>query len=183
MADLDRSSTIEHVAAYVSQTLEAAGIRAPLSGGAAVSIYSENEYASADLDFITSERNQVIAKALAPLGFCFQTGAKDFTHPALRFTVEFPPGPLAFGAEIEPSQDGVELSTEYGPIRIVSPTQSVKDRLSHFIHWGDRQALDQAAMVARRQEVDWSAIEAWARGEGMREAELLRLKRTVAADR
>lgn len=182
MGPIGRSSTVEEVAACVSQALQAAGIVAPLSGGAAVSIYSENEYQSADLDFVTSVRNSVIAKALEPLGFTFKTGSRDFTHPDLSFTVEFPPGPLAFDDEIEPAQGGVEINTRYGPIRIISATQCVKDRLSHFIHWGDRQALDQAVMVARRQHVDWPEAERWAMSAGMPESEWRRFRRASDVD-
>ena len=37
-----------------------------------------------------------------------------------------------------------ELTMETGKIRPLSPTDSVKDRLAAFYHWGDRQSLEQA---------------------------------------
>ena len=55
MEGLSPSTTIEELAAMVSTTLESAGISAVLSGGAVVSIYTNNEYESGDLDFISPE--------------------------------------------------------------------------------------------------------------------------------
>ena len=92
MGAIDESTSILEIASLVSQALEAEGIVAVLSGGAAVSIYSENKYESVDLDFITSARNTAIAKALEPLGFVHTSGGKDLTHPGTEYGVEFPPG-------------------------------------------------------------------------------------------
>ena len=68
MATIDNGTSILEIASLVSQALEAAGIVAVLSGGAAVTIYSDNKYESVDLDFITSARNVAIAQAPAPAG-------------------------------------------------------------------------------------------------------------------
>jgi hypothetical protein len=54
MTKINRDSTLSDVAAIVSDALQEAGIAATLSGGAAVSIYSNNEYQSKDLDFVTA---------------------------------------------------------------------------------------------------------------------------------
>jgi hypothetical protein len=40
------------------------------------------------------------------------------------------------------------------------------DRLAAFYHWKDRQGLDQALMVARRQPVDLEDVERWSVAEG-----------------
>jgi hypothetical protein len=49
---IDEDTSLEEVAALVCTTLEAQGISVVLSGGAVVSIYSDAEYVSYDLDFI-----------------------------------------------------------------------------------------------------------------------------------
>ncbi len=54
MSEITPKSTLQDVAAIVSSSLEQAGIAATLSGGAAVSIYSDNQYQSKDLDFVTA---------------------------------------------------------------------------------------------------------------------------------
>ena len=54
---ITKNSTVEEIAALVSQKLTDGGIQAVLSGGAVVSIYSNNEYESKDLDFVSGETN------------------------------------------------------------------------------------------------------------------------------
>lgn len=61
---INGSTTAVELAALVSQTLEVAGIKATLSGGGAVSIYTDNEYRSKDLDFVTAERREQLPVAL-----------------------------------------------------------------------------------------------------------------------
>jgi hypothetical protein len=78
-------STLEDVAAIISTALERAGIAATLSGGAAVSIYSNNEYQSKDLDFVTAALVPDLAPVLEVLGF-EHTGIprmSQFSHPLI----------------------------------------------------------------------------------------------------
>jgi len=167
MSGISRQTSAEEIAARVSQALESAGLTATLSGGGAVSIYSHNDYESFDLDFITNARNEAIAKAIAELGYRRVPGAREFEHPESDYYVEFPPGPLAFGETVVSDGDVPVLQTGFGPLRVVTPTQSIMDRLAAYVHWNDRQALDQAIMVARRQRIDWGALEEWARREAV----------------
>lgn len=176
MGEIDARTTLEQLAAIVSQALEAAGVTATLSGGAAVTIYAENEYLSGDLDFVTSARADVIFRALAPLGFRRQPGAREMEHPETAFYVEFPPGPLAFGETVVSDADAAVLQTAHGPVRIVTPTQLVMDRLSAYVHWHDGQSFDQAAMVARRQDIDWAQLGDWAEKEEIDPGIILRLR-------
>ena len=179
---LDRETSLEELAAIVSQALERAGIRATLSGGAAVSMYTDNEYQSYDLDFVSSERNTIIAKAIEPLGFRYQAGMREFRHPDTDYYVEFPSGPLSFGETVVPDADAAKLQTVFGPIRIVTPTQSVMDRLAPYVTWNDNQAFDQAVMIARRHSLDWSALQEWAEREGMDPKVIDRLRKRAGAD-
>lgn len=161
------ATSLQELAAIVSSTLEDAGILATLSGGGAVSVYTDNEYESFDLDFVTSQRNERIAQVLQPLGFIFRTGKRELVHPDTDYYVEFPSGPLSFGSSLVVGQEEtVKFATRWGDIRIVTPTHSVLDRLAHFFAWNDRQALDQVVMIARTHPLDWSEIEGWIRGEG-----------------
>ena len=115
------------IAAIVSEALEAAGIVAVLSGGAAVSIYTNNRYQSQDLDFVTSESIPRLAAALAPLGF-ERGDDRYFRHPNSEFYVEFPPGPPAVGGTI--ITKWTKLETAFGAIQVLSPTQMAMDRLA-----------------------------------------------------
>lgn len=177
MSGIDENTTLEELAALVSRALEDAGIAAILSGGAAVTLYADNEYLSGDLDFVTSAGTEAIGKVLEPLGFQKEAGARQFNHPGTSYYVEFPPGPLAFGETSIRDEDAATLETRFGPVRIVTPTQLVMDRLAAFLHWTDRQSFDQAVMVARHQGVDWAVLSAWAATEGVDASVLASLRR------
>ena len=85
MSEITAQSTIEEVAAIVSDALESAGITATLSGGSAVTIYSNNQYLSRDLDFVTSAMIVDLKPVLEGLGF-EHTGVprlSQFRHPEL----------------------------------------------------------------------------------------------------
>jgi hypothetical protein len=179
---VNRDTSLEELAALISQALERFGIRATLSGGGAVSIYSDNRYESYDLDFITSERNTVIAKAIEPLGFRYEAGMRDFHHPDSEYYVEFPPGPLAFGESTVPDDAAAMLETAFGPLRIVTPTQCVMDRLASYVAWNDNQAFDQAVMVARRHHLDWLELLEWSEREGIAPMIINRLRDRARRD-
>ena len=40
------------------------------------------------------------------------------------------------------------------------------DRLSWFIYHNDKQAREQAILVATQQEIDWDDVRSWADAEG-----------------
>lgn len=99
---ITHETTVIEFAAIISDALENAGIVATLSGGAAVSIYSQDRYESEDLDFVTSAAVEELRAALEPLGFR-HTGRPRlsvFEHPESRWYVEFPPAPLSCGKAV-----------------------------------------------------------------------------------
>jgi hypothetical protein len=57
----------------------------------------------------------------------------------------------------------------------------VKDRLAAFFHWNDREALEQAILVARAQPIDMRDIRRWSKAEGA--AEKLRTFEAALAER
>lgn len=177
MERITASTTIEELAAIVSTTLEAAGISAVLSGGAVVSIYTNNEYESSDLDFISPESTSRIAEAIASLGF--KRAGRMFSHPLTALFVEFPAGPLAIGGELIRATEVGEKRTAAGTIRLLTPTQCVMDRLAAYFHWNDLQSLDQAVMVASSQEISLGKLDAWAKREGATE-KLRKFKQELA---
>lgn len=180
MGSVTAETTLEELAALISQALESAGIVGTLSGGGAVTVYSENAYLSHDLDFVSSARLTAIRDAIAPLGFHGVAGARQFEHPLSPFYVEFPPGPLAFGETTFTDDEGTVLQTIYGPLRIVTPTQILMDRVAAYTHWNDNQSFDQALSVAGRQDVDWPALYEWAQREGIAVAVIDRLRSTAS---
>jgi hypothetical protein len=164
---LSASSSVEEVAAIVSDALTSAGITAVLSGGAAVQIYTSGLYESRDLDFVASASQRELEQVLNRLGFTREAG-RHFVHPTCPYTLEFPSWPLAVGNDVV--REWGERTVGALRIQIVTPTQCVMDRLAAFYHWRDRQGLDQAVLVAVQQVVDLDEIERWSMREGHVEA-------------
>ena len=183
-AAITGETTLIELATRVSEALDSAGIIATLSGGSAVSIYSENRYQSADLDFVTTALLKDLEPVLEPLGFVHKGSPRlsVFEHSAVRWYLEFPPAPLSFGGTyIDASQCAV-LSTPAGKLRIITATHSVMDRLSAAASWQDAPSLEQAVLVATHQSenIDWIAIDTWVVTEGFHEArEVIEFYRAV----
>jgi len=159
--------SLGELAAFVCSHLESQGIQVVLSGGGCVAIYASDRYSSMDLDFVERlpATRRKLSAALAEIGF---TG-KDryYVHPDTQFFLEFPSGPLAVGGE--PVLAIEELQLETGTLRLLSPTDCIKDRLAAYYHWSDRQCLQQAVWVARERQIDWGDLERWSRKEGAME--------------
>jgi hypothetical protein len=156
--------TQAEVGAFVQSHLREKGIQVVLSGGASVAIYTNGKYVSQDIDLINvySANRRAIRQAMKEIGF--NEEGRYFKHPDSRFIIEFPPGPLTVGEEPVRQVDEIKFAT--GILRIISPTDCVKDRLAAYYHWGDQQCLVQARLVAEVQEVDLEEIRRWSRIEG-----------------
>ena len=174
---IDANTSAIELAALVSQTLEASGIKATLSGGGAVSTYTENLYESEDLDFVTSERRETLSAALKPVGFTLSSDRRHFVHPDTAIILEFPAEPLQFGDRTVQHENIPRLETLWGPLRVTTPTLCVMDRLAAYWHWSDRQAWDQAVMVASRRDVDYEELVAFAIEEGAKPKEIEKLRK------
>jgi len=152
------------LAGFVSAEFQKNGINIVLSGGSCVSVYSKEKYVSMDLDFVNvafTKRDR-IRKVMESLGF--HEEHRYFRHPDADLFVEFPPGPLGVGEE--PVKQIVELQTGTGILRIISPTDCVKDRLAWYYHDGDTECLRQANLVANHCAIDLKEIGRWSKVEG-----------------
>jgi len=164
---LSERSSLGAVAAAVAGALRSHRIPAVLTGGACAALYSKGAYHSRDLDFIVvgSVTRAAMNVAMASVGF---TPKRDrYLHLRARFYVEFPRGPLAIGGEyrIRP----VTRSTLHGRVLMLSATDSCRDRLAAFYHWGDRQSLTVAAWIAARNRVNLATLRRWSTAEGAAE--------------
>jgi hypothetical protein len=150
--------------AFIQSQLREKGIEVILSGGAAVAIYSNNKYVSKDLDLINifGVNRRKIRDTMTAMGF-YEEG-RYFRHLDSRFFVEFPPGPLTIGEEHVKQIVEKKLST--GILKVISPTDCVKDRLAAYYHWGDQQSLLQASLVAQGNKINIDEIKRWSLTEG-----------------
>ena len=161
-----RDVSLPDLAASICDHCWKNGIQVVLSGGACVSIYTQNKYVSSDLDFVlvSSVGRKRIKSAMKTLGF--DADGRHFRHPDSPFLVEFLSPPLSVGQE--PVRQIREIRRGKRILRLLSPTDCVKDRLAAFYHWNDRQSLDQAILVCRDAEVDLHEVKRWSIGEGMK---------------
>jgi len=157
------SMSLVELGSYICSALLEKNIHVVLSGGSCVQIYSDGAYTSYDLDMINryNEPFKKIQSAMQSLGF--QEEGKYFTHPQTHYFIEFPPGPLGVGDSSVTSIH--EMTTSYGILKLLSPTDCVKDRLAAYYHWNDAQSLTQALRVARKHPVDLDDIKAWSSKE------------------
>ena len=146
--------------------LRRAGIQAVLTGGACAAIHSGGDYHSEDMDVIiqSSPSRRALDAAMAGIGF--RRILDRFEHPRSTFFVEFLRGPLSIGDDVEivPTERRVAGVS----VRILSPTDSCRDRLVAFYHWRDRQSLAAALSIALRNRIDLRKIGAWSDREGAR---------------
>jgi len=156
---------LKDLAIVVSDYLRKNGIESVLTGGACVAIYTKNKYISYDLDFVlvSSEKQKVVRKLLVDAGF-YEEG-RYFRHHDSAYFLDFIPPPLSIGEE--PVKNIVEIKKRGRTLKLLSPTDCVKDRLAAFYYWKDRQALGQAVLVCQAQDVGMNEVERWSRKEGM----------------
>lgn len=164
---ITRESTLADICFRVSQALGAHGIAAVLTGGSAAAVYAPHVYTSYDADFIL-ERDEPLTEivdALAPIGFTRDGKSRIFVHPDTSFTIDFPRGPLAVGGDYV--HETATLTNGDMTLRILSPTDCVRDRLAHFYHWDDYTALNAAVAVAAANidNVNTDLLRSWSTRE------------------
>jgi hypothetical protein len=163
---ITKTMSRKQFAAAVVKQLKQDEILAVLVGGACVSIYTNNRHESKDFDFISPDSVAAISASLAKIGFERQN--RYFVHPDSEFYVEFPTGPIAIGHQ-EPVKAEGKLRVGDTIIKMLSPTQSVMDRLSSFFHFGDRRSLIHALWICEQQPVSLAKLKVWAEKEQMPE--------------
>ena len=111
------------------------------------------------------------------LGFSEYKMKRYFVHEDTELFIEFPRGPLGVGDA--PVKEVSSRKTETGTLKLLTPTDCIKDRLAAYYHWDDMQSLEQAVWVAQENEFDMKAVAAWSEAEGMSEKFSIFSKRVV----
>jgi hypothetical protein len=154
---------IKKLAAMISAHLQKNGIEVVLVGGACVSLYTDNQYMSYDIDLITESPIKKIIPVLEQLGFK-NTGGRLFENPQCKFLIDFPAPPVSIGDE--PVFEFNNLKTPFGTICLLTQADCIRDRLAAYFFWNDQQSLDQAAMVAKKNKIHLPEIKKWAEKQG-----------------
>jgi hypothetical protein len=141
------------------------GVDTVLVGGAVVSIYSEGAYQSGDLDFVLCSifKKKNLPKLLKEIGFT-QSG-RHFVHSNCQHLyIEFSSSFLEIGDDnnIVPA----EVESSGTMIKILTPTDCVKDRLASYFPFEARECLDQAVLVTGKHPINMQAVKKWCLNEG-----------------
>jgi hypothetical protein len=151
---------------FVAIALSKKGIQTILVGGAVAAIYSDGAYRSGDLDIIVESYNipdSRLAETMTEIGF--SKSGRHWIHPdCSHLYVEFISPPVAIGDDY--SIKPIELSRSGQLIKIISAEDCVRDRLASYVYFKARECLDQAYLVAIRNDIDLNRIEIWAKKEG-----------------
>jgi hypothetical protein len=161
-----KNISLKDLAVVVYSHLKKHEIDVVLSGGACVTIFSRNKYQSLDIDFVTyaaEDKPKEITAAMKELDFK-RAPEGFFERPDCKYIIDFIPPPLEVGSE--PVKEIITLRTGKGSLKMLGPTDCVKDRLAAYYHWNDPQSLEQALMVAKKQQIKLKEIEHWSKVEG-----------------
>ncbi|MBK8394665.1 MAG: hypothetical protein IPL26_05395 [Leptospiraceae bacterium] len=163
-----KTATEEEVWKYVAYHLAKSGIGSVLVGGSVVSIYSKGIYRSGDLDLVCTSfevTNKDLIPIMSEIGFKKRVAGRHFEHPKCKHIfVEFLSPPVMIADDFEITPDEIKVKGKI--IKILSPTDCIKDRLASFIYFQSRDCLEQAILVAQSQPFHLSKIEQWAKKEG-----------------
>ncbi len=156
--------THRELAAFVCDHLRASGIDTVLTGGACVTIYTRNRYESYDLDFVNVAEAPLarIEAALLQIGFIPE--GRMYVNKKVKYSIDILNPPLSIGGEKITGTNAIAVKKMQ--LKLLTATDSVRDRLAAFYFWNDLQALEQALMVARANDVDLDLVKKWSRKEG-----------------
>ncbi|UCH94729.1 MAG: hypothetical protein JSV88_31330 [Candidatus Aminicenantes bacterium] len=163
LRDISKLS-LKELAAYISHYLRRNGVPNVLTGGACVCIYTENRYQSFDLDFVNIEGVPIsrVSSLLKEIGF--EEKGRIFINDKVKYSVDILNPPLSVGRQHIVTVNTIEVNKMI--LKLLTPTDSVKDRLAAFYFWNDRQAFEQAKLIQAYNEVDFDEIRKWSEMEG-----------------
>ncbi len=144
--------TLEELASYVCNELGKRNIKVVLSGGSCMELYTNAMYSSYDIDFVMRYSYSVnqIEKNMIELGF--QIDGKYYILDGSKFFIEILTPPVAVGDEF--IQNFASRDTKVGTLKLLTPTDYVKDRLCGCFLHNDKHCFEHALAVASKNEID-----------------------------
>jgi hypothetical protein len=130
-------------------------------GGSAIEIYTDGGYVSGDIDLLVADRGKV-EPLLKAWGFKHE--GKLWTHDRLGLFVDL------LGSENSGSNRLTRVvQTKYGKVRLGAIEDLLLKRLREVRYWSIREALAQAALLARlyTDEIDWTYVNFYAKQDGL----------------
>ncbi len=155
-----KSCTEEELWHFVAYHFSRETIESVLVGPAAAAVYSKGTCHSATLNFVAPiGSNLRVENVLGKIGFK-KTENEQFQHPDCpKYLLSFTYGPLAVAEDSKIKPWIKQVNGQF--IRIYSPTDCIRDRLTNYIQSKAPECLDQAVRVAKCQPHDTNRIKSW----------------------
>ncbi|MBN1282478.1 MAG: hypothetical protein JXA24_01735 [Proteobacteria bacterium] len=150
---------VRQIAAAVSRHLSQAGYDPVLTGRACAAAYIGARIKPKTLDFVLTEYEvPELAEAMRTIGF-MRSGLYNYVSRRSPVDVVFSPPPLAVGDHLV--KETAVMKAKGGSIRLLTPTDCCRQRLSMYYRWGDREAFDDAVELALCHEIDMDLVKRW----------------------
>jgi hypothetical protein len=150
---------ISQVAAIVSGYMDEQGYEPVLTGKSCAAIYAGTSIHPKTLDFIVRDFTiDEVAETMAGVGF-LDSGHRTFSNKHCPYEVLLSTHPVVVGDDVV--SDVKIMRTAKGSLKLLTPTDCVRQRLSMFYRWNDRGALEDALKVAQKHEIDLDIVRRW----------------------
>ena len=150
---------LRQIAARLRAHLVAHGLDPVLTGRACASIYAGGNIKPRTLEFVLAEYSVgELEDAMRELGFRAD-GGSAYASKRCPVDVVFMPPPLSVGDDVVQSTSLVRSAG--GEVRLLTPTDCVRERLSMYYQWGDREAFQDAVDVARNHPITFDIVKSW----------------------
>jgi len=131
----NKYETMLRTAAILTKLLEQNNVKPIIVGGFSVEIYTNRDYATFDIDIVTSDI-VTVASTLQKLGF--KKEGRHFYHERLKIAIEFPDDILAGSHERISKIDIDETEGLY--VFVISVEDIIMDRLRASIYWYESES-------------------------------------------
>lgn len=155
--------TFRQTVASLAEHLEEEGHDPVLTGSACAAIYVGPSSKPKAIDFVIGEYTAgELDRTMKLLGFR-RSSMNHYENKDSPFDVIFSPPPLAVGDDVV--RDIATAHARPGRFMLLNPTDCVRQRLSMFYRWGDRNAFYEAVEVVKRHDIDMELVKRWSEWE------------------
>ncbi len=150
---------VKQIAALISDHLAQAGYDPVLIGRGCAAAYIGAKLRADALDFVLTEHEvPELADAMKAIGFS-RTGIYTFESKKCPVDVIFSPPPLAVGDDLV--KEIATMKIKGCKVRLLNPTDCVRQRLAMYYRWGDKEAFEDAVEMAQSYEIDMELVKKW----------------------
>ena len=157
----EKFETMLYTSAIITKLLDPEDIKPIIVGGLSVEIYTQKDYSTRDIDFVTHRAN-VVSELLVKLGF--QREGRHLYHENLEVAIEFPDDSLAGSYDKVVRMDLDEEEDLY--VYVISVEDIIMDRLRASLYWGESESKQWAMklIASYYQQLDLSYMQTVGQG-------------------